>query len=100
MTADGQLANYIDGQWRRSSSHEYLDVTNPATAKVIARVPISPSAEVDEAACHAAEAFQSWRRTPLTERVQYLFKLKDLLEENIEEMARITTNKCGKTYAE
>ena len=49
MTADGQLANYIDGEWRRSSSDEYLDVTNPATAKVIARVPISPSAEVDEA---------------------------------------------------
>ena len=100
MTADGQLANYIDGEWRRSSSDEYLDVTNPATAEVIARVPISPSAEVDEAACQAAEAFQSWRRTPLTERVQYLFKLKDLLEENIEEMARITTNECGKTYAE
>ena len=100
MTTDSRLLNYINGQWRPSSSNNYLEVTNPATAKVIAQVPISPAAEVDEAARHAAVAFQAWRRTPATERVQYLFNLKHLLEENLKEMAAITTNECGKTYAE
>ena len=100
MTTDSRLLNYINGQWRPSSSNNYLEVTNPATAKVIAQVPISPSAEVDEAVRHAGVAFQGWRRTPVTERVQYLFKLKILLEENLKEIAAITTNECGKTYAE
>ena len=100
MATHGQLLNYINGEWQSSSSHQYLNVTNPATTEVIARVPISPGTEVDEAVGHAAGAFEAWRRTPVTERVEYLFKLKNLLEENIQEMARIMTQECGKTYAE
>ena len=100
MATHGQLLNYINGEWQSSSSHLYLNVTNPATTEVIARVPISPGTEVDEAVGHAAGAFEAWRRTPVTERVEYLFKLRNLLEENIQEMARIMTQECGKTYAE
>jgi len=100
MATHGQLLNYINGEWQSSSSHQYLNVTNPATTEVIARVPISPGTEVDEAVGHAAGAFEAWRRTPVTERVEYLFKLRNLLEENIQEMARIMTQECGKTYAE
>ena len=100
MATHGQLLNYINGEWQSSSSHQTLNVTNPATAEVLARVPISSGTEVDEAVGHAAGAFEAWRRTPVTERVEYLFKLKNLLEENIQEMARILTQECGKTYAE
>ncbi len=100
MATHGQLLNYINGEWQSSSSHQYLNVTNPATTEVIARVPISPGTDVDEAVGHAAGAFEAWRRTPVTERVEYLFKLRNLLEENIQEMARIMTQECGKTYAE
>ncbi len=100
MATNDQLLNYINGEWQSSSSHQYLNVTNPATTEVIARVPISPGTEVDEAVGHAAGAFEAWRRTPVTERVEYLFKLRNLLEENIQEMARIMTQECGKTYAE
>lgn len=100
VAANGQLWNYIDGQWQRSGASSYLDVTNPATATVLAHVPVSPATEVDEAVRVAAAAFPDWRRTPATDRVQYLFKLKNLLEEHIEEIARIVTDECGKTFAE
>ncbi|BAY43801.1 methylmalonate-semialdehyde dehydrogenase [Scytonema sp. HK-05] len=94
------LSNYINGQWCTSSATEYLDVINPATTEVLAKVPLSPASEVNQAAQAAADAFVSWRRTPPTERVQYLFKLKNLLEENLEDLARTITLECGKTLAE
>jgi malonate-semialdehyde dehydrogenase (acetylating)/methylmalonate-semialdehyde dehydrogenase len=100
MSAISSLPNYINGQWLTSNATEYLDVINPATAEILARVPLSPASEVNQAAQAAAQAFISWRRTPATERVQYLFKLKNLLEEHFEDLARTITQECGKTLAE
>jgi len=94
------LSNYVAGTWRDSASSENLEVTNPATAEVLTRVPVSTAADVDGAARCAAEAASEWRRTPVTERVQPLFRLKQLLEASIEDLARTVTNECGKTYAE
>ena len=82
------LQNYVNGAWRRAAATEYLDVTNPATAEVLARTPLSTSADVGAAVQAAADAFPAWRRTPPGERVQYLFKLKNLLEEHLDELAR------------
>lgn len=100
MIQDGQLLNYIRGKWQRSRAPEFLDVRNPATAETIVRVPLTPSAEVDEATQAAQVAFHDWRRTPLTERIQYLFKLKQLLEEHFDEIAALTVQECGKTLTE
>jgi malonate-semialdehyde dehydrogenase (acetylating)/methylmalonate-semialdehyde dehydrogenase len=100
MIQDGQLLNYIRGTWKRSRASEFLDVRNPATAETMVRVPLSPPDEVDEAARAAQSAFADWRRTPPTERIQYLFKLKALLEEHFDEIATLTTRECGKTLAE
>ncbi len=97
---NGQLLNYVDGQWTRSSASDYLDVINPATAQAITTVPLSPGAEVDAAVQKAQTAFHEWRRTPVGTRIQYLFKLKVLLDENREDLARIITNECGKTFNE
>lgn len=94
------LLNYINGAWCRSAAAEHLEIFNPATAEVIATMPLSAAAEVDDAVQAAAAAFIEWRQTPATERVQYLFKLKALLEEHLDTLARIITNECGKTYAE
>jgi malonate-semialdehyde dehydrogenase (acetylating) / methylmalonate-semialdehyde dehydrogenase len=94
------LPNYINNQWCSSSATEYLDVINPATAEVLAKVPLSPATEVEQAVQAASVAFSSWRRTPPTERVQYLFKLKNLLEEHFDDLARTITLECGKTLAE
>src|ERR1700752_1380981 len=92
--------NYINGAWRRSASTDFFDVTNPATSEVLARTPMSSPADVDAAIQAAADAFPAWRRTPPGERVQYLFRLKNLLEENIDDLARVITIENGKTFPE
>lgn len=100
MSYSTVVKNYINGEWCDSSATSYLDVVNPATAELLAKVPLGTSAEVNQAVEAAAVAFVSWRRTPATERVQYLFKLKVLLDENFEDLARTITQECGKTLAE
>jgi malonate-semialdehyde dehydrogenase (acetylating)/methylmalonate-semialdehyde dehydrogenase len=64
------------------------------------RVPLTPTDEVDEAVQAAQTAFADWRRTPPTERIQYLFKLKRVLDEHFDEIARLTVDECGKTMDE
>ena len=93
------LKNYIGGEW--VDSHGPLrDVVNPATGKVIARVPISTGEEMGRAIAAAREAFPAWRATPPVSRARYLFRLKELLEENFEELSRIQTQEHGKTIDE
>lgn len=94
------LPNYINGEWSVSSATEFLEVVNPATAEPIAKVPLSPKEEIDRTVQIAHEAFQSWRRVPAPQRVQYLFKLKNLMEEEFEELSRTVTIECGKTLDE
>jgi len=100
MIQDGQLLNYVGGKWKRSRASEFLDVRNPATAETMVRVPLSPAEEVNEAVQAAQAAFPDWRRTPPTERIQYLFKLKRLLDDHFDEIARLTVDECGKTMDE
>jgi len=94
------LQNYINGAWSRPSSSDFFDVTNPATTELLARTPMSSPADVDAAVQAAADAFPAWRRTPPGERVQYLFKLKNLLEEHLDELSRLITMENGKTFGE
>ncbi len=91
-----KLLNYVDGGWREAAAERYLDVPNPATAEVLATVPLTPVSEVDEAVRLAAAAFGAWRRTPAPARIQYLFKLKMLMEEHFEDLARSITLENGK----
>ena len=93
------LPHYIDGAWRNSGS-DTLVVDNPATLEVIANVPLGNSREVDDAVQAAAKAFPDWRNTPTNTRIQYLFKLKALLEDHVDEIAQLITLECGKTLAE
>jgi malonate-semialdehyde dehydrogenase (acetylating)/methylmalonate-semialdehyde dehydrogenase len=92
-----KLKNYVNGQWRDSLSGEWSEVINPATGDVIALAPLSLKNEVDEAAQLALDAWPAWRRTPATERIQYLFALKALLEEHFGELARTIVMENGKT---
>ncbi|MEO7273958.1 MAG: CoA-acylating methylmalonate-semialdehyde dehydrogenase [Vicinamibacterales bacterium] len=94
------MQNFINGEWRDSTAVESVAVIDPARGEEIARTPLSPAADVDRAAQAAAAAFAGWRRVPVTERVQYLFRLKALLEEHFEDLARTITIECGKTIVE
>src|SRR5260370_42311169 len=95
-----KLQNYVNGAWRPATTTENVEVINPATAEVLTHTPLSTDADVDSAVQTAAEAFPEWRRTPPAERLQYLFKLKNLLEEHIDELAKLITLENGKTFAE
>ena len=94
------MENYISGEWQRSAASETLLLLNPATGEELGRTPLSPAADVGTAVDAAARAFPAWRRVPVTERIQFLFKLKPLLEQQFEELARTITLECGKTLAE
>jgi malonate-semialdehyde dehydrogenase (acetylating)/methylmalonate-semialdehyde dehydrogenase len=95
-----KILNYINGEWQAAQSAETYPVHNPATAELLAETPLCGPMEVDAAACAAEAAFPAWRRTPVAERVQYLFKLKHLVEENFEDLSRTITIENGKTLEE
>src|SRR5207248_313110 len=95
-----KAANFFNGEWQGSAATEWQDVLNPATGDVIAQVPLSDGAEVTKVIEAAAAAYPAWRRTPPEDRIQPLFKLKQLLEEHVDELARILTQENGKTVAE
>jgi len=93
------LKNYVGGEWVESKG-ELQDIVNPATGKIIAKVPYSTREEVDEAVEVAKQAYPEWRRTTPLARVRCLFRLKELLEENFEELSRVQTVEHGKTIDE
>ncbi len=93
------IRNFINGEWVESTG-PLRDVINPATGKLIARVPISSGEETKRAIAAAEAAFPVWRATPPVSRARYLFRLKELLEENFEELSRIQTQEHGKTIDE
>jgi malonate-semialdehyde dehydrogenase (acetylating)/methylmalonate-semialdehyde dehydrogenase len=94
------LLNFVGGQWTPSAAAETLPILNPATAQLMTQVPLSPAAEVAQAVEVAHSAWRSWKETPVGERIQPLFRLKALLEQNLDALARTITNEAGKTYAE
>lgn len=95
-----QLKNYINGEWVTSKATEYHDVMNPALDEPIAQVPLSTADEANEAVAAAKAAFWSWRTTPPITRARYMFRLKQALEENFEELAQSVVMENGKTIDE
>ncbi|TDE84741.1 CoA-acylating methylmalonate-semialdehyde dehydrogenase [Deinococcus sp. S9] len=95
-----RLQNFVGGHWEPSRSSEAQPVINPATAQTLAYVPLTTVQEVDRAVQAAEVAFQEWREVAVGDRIQPLFRLKVLIEEHIEDLARTITDECGKTRAE
>jgi malonate-semialdehyde dehydrogenase (acetylating) / methylmalonate-semialdehyde dehydrogenase len=93
----GRLRNYINGEWVNADTSEWQDVENPATTNVIASVPLSTPADVNAAVAAAKDAFVTWREVPPVVRARYLFKLKGLMEDRFEDMARTIVQEHGKT---
>jgi malonate-semialdehyde dehydrogenase (acetylating)/methylmalonate-semialdehyde dehydrogenase len=93
----GILRNYIGGEWIPSSATDRQQVVNPATSEALADVPLGNAEDVDLAVSAAQKAFWSWRQTPPQERVQCLYRLKRLMEQNREVIARTVTEEHGKT---
>jgi len=91
---------YIDGQWCAADDSTTIDVDNPATGAVLAKVANCGTAETRRAIEAAETAFTSWCKTSVLERAKLLRKWHDLMLENQEDLACIMTAEQGKPLAE
>ena len=91
------VGHYIGGQSVIGTSGREGSVYNPATNELIRNVALADAAEVDKAVCNAAEAFHDWAEMPPARRVQVLYRYRELLIQNIDEMARLLSSEHGKT---
>ena len=91
--------NLVGGEWLTSPA-PHQDVTSPYTGKVIGRVPMSTPAEVERAVQAAAAAAPDWRRVPIKERTQLLFRFRDLVLQHLDRLAHSAAAEAGKTVAE
>jgi malonate-semialdehyde dehydrogenase (acetylating)/methylmalonate-semialdehyde dehydrogenase len=101
LAATRLIDNYIGGEWTPARNPDsVLDVTNPATGEVLARVPLSGASDLDEAVRAAREALPEWRAVPVIARAQKLFDLRERLVGRAEELARSVTTEMGKTLVD
>ena len=91
-----EVRNFIGGKWVDGDGRETEPVYDPATGETIAETPLSTKDDVDRAVKAAAAAFEEWSKTPVTKRVQVLFRYKMLLEEHFEELRDLVTLENGK----
>lgn len=94
------IKHYIAGEWTAGQSSQTTDVINPASGEVIAKCPLGNTQDVDAAVQAAQSAFDSWKGVPAIERVQPLFKLKTLVEQNVDVLAKLVTEENGKIFPE
>jgi aldehyde dehydrogenase (NAD+) len=101
-SASHQTNLLIDGKWVKSASGKTFDTINPATEEVIAKVQEADKADVDRAVEAATKAFYTgpWSEMTGYQRGQILYRLADLIEKNIEELARLEVMDNGKSWAE
>lgn len=93
---------YINGEFVESVSGKTFDSYNPATGEVLAVVSEAEAADVDKAAKAAKKAFEDgpWSKMSAAERARLMFKLADLIEENIDELAQLESLDNGKPISE
>ncbi len=94
------LPNFVNGRWVHPTSVGLLDVPDPSSGSVIARVPRSGGSEVDAAVAAARSAFPAWREVPVAERAHRVLALRNLLEARAEALARCVVRENGKTLDE
>lgn len=90
----------INGQFVQSNTDEWIDITDPATQEVIAKVPQTTDDEINQAVAAAQKAFQTWRKTPITTRARIFLKYQALIRDHMDELAEILTAEQGKTIAD
>jgi malonate-semialdehyde dehydrogenase (acetylating)/methylmalonate-semialdehyde dehydrogenase len=100
IITEAKVPHFIDGRWVESNAREWSEIVNPATGESLGKVPLSDAGEVTKAIDAAAAAFPAWRRTPPEDRIQPLFKLKQLLEDHVDDISRLITQENGKTFTE
>jgi malonate-semialdehyde dehydrogenase (acetylating)/methylmalonate-semialdehyde dehydrogenase len=94
------LQHFVGGRAVPSLTQQTLPVTNPSNGKTIARVPLGTREDVHNAVQVAHQAQRAWGNTAVKDRVQIMYRLKSLIEDEMESLAQLVTQENGKTLAE
>jgi malonate-semialdehyde dehydrogenase (acetylating) / methylmalonate-semialdehyde dehydrogenase len=92
--------NWIGGEWRDAAGKKTLPVENPRHGKPMSKVVMSGAEDVQTAVDAAARAYAGWRHVPIKERAEVFYKLKQLMERDLEELAWLISHENGKVYSE
>ncbi len=92
--------NWIGGRWCPALSGETIEVLNPRHNRVMGRAPASDARDVAAAVEAAKAALPAWKATPMKQRVQVLYRLKALMEQQVEELSWLVSHENGKVLAE
>ena len=95
-----QIGHLIGGARVDGTSGRTGDVYNPATGEVAAAVALADKAEVEAAVADSAAAFPGWAATSPLQRARVMFAFKHLVEQNINELARLLSSEHGKVVAD
>jgi len=96
INAIRKVSNWIDGEVVESASDRHGEVFNSATGELCAEVVMSTEADVDAAVSAARAAFAGWSKTPVLRRARVMFRLKELIERDRDELAALITEEHGK----
>ncbi|QNK41762.1 CoA-acylating methylmalonate-semialdehyde dehydrogenase [Caproicibacter fermentans] len=88
------------GEWKKSKTQKWMQVTNSSTGEVMAEVPCCTVEEVNEAIASAEAAFPSWSRMSLAKRTQFMFQWRNVLLEHLEELTLLCSKELGKNLDE
>ena len=101
FTTFQDASNLIGGEWHEpKTSKQHLDVINPRYGKPMSKVCMSAADDVDAAVKAGTKAFADWREWPIRERAQVLYRLRELMVKNIEELSWLVSHENGKTFPE
>lgn len=89
---------YINGQWVPGSTGQFIDVENPATREIFAKVPAGNAKDVDAAAKAAHRALPVWSATPLEERISLMKRFLEIFRSQEDELINITVKELGSPY--
>ncbi|MVB10171.1 Malonate-semialdehyde dehydrogenase [Caprobacter fermentans] len=90
----------VSGEWKKSKTQKWMQVTNSSTGEVMAEVPCCTVEEVNEAIASAEAAFPSWSRMSLAKRTQFMFQWRNVLLEHLEELTLLCSKELGKNLDE
>ena len=92
------ILHFVDGKKFKGSSKRTGKVFNPATGEQSAEVNLASTKDVNEAIASAKNAFESWSNKPPLQRARIMFKFKELIEKNADELTKIIVSEHGKVY--
>jgi malonate-semialdehyde dehydrogenase (acetylating)/methylmalonate-semialdehyde dehydrogenase len=95
-----ELSHFIGGKHVSGESGRFGDVFNPTTGALAAKAPLASRAEVERAIANAREAFAAWAETSPVTRARVMFRFKELVERNIDELALIVASEHGKVLSD